>query len=60
MILLTAIGLLTMSAIVGFGVWYVVKNITFKNVPERYRYESTKDEHGNETTKVVDLSNFDK
>jgi hypothetical protein len=52
---LALIGVLLISLIVGWGVYYLVTNITFKRTTERYKYVSTKDQDGNEIVKVVDL-----
>jgi hypothetical protein len=52
---LAFIGVILISALVGWGVWSVVKSITINKTVDRYRYIKTKDEDGNEITKVVDL-----
>jgi hypothetical protein len=52
---LAVIGLLIMSSAVGLGVWYILKNTSIKKTTDRYRYVKTKDEDGNEITKVIDL-----
>jgi hypothetical protein len=55
MIGLAVIGLLIMASAVAFGVWYIFNNTSFKKTTNRYRYVKTKDENGNEITKVIDL-----
>lgn len=55
MIVLSLIGLLVSAGIIGIGVWSVTKNLTVKRTTDRYRYAKTKDEEGNEITKVIDL-----
>lgn len=52
---LALIGLLVMAFLVGYGFWKVFSSISFRKTTNRYRYEKTKDENGNEITKVVDL-----
>jgi predicted negative regulator of RcsB-dependent stress response len=52
---LALVGVLIMAGLVGWGVWTIAKSITFKRTTDRYRYVKTKDEDGNEITKVVDL-----
>lgn len=52
---LALIGLLVMAFLIGYGFWKVFSSITVKETTNRYRYEKTKDEDGNEITKVVDL-----
>lgn len=52
---LAIVGVLIMSAIVGFGIWKLVNSFTLKPTTDRYRYVKAKDEHGNEITKVIDL-----
>lgn len=37
------IGYLVMSAVLGFGIYYLFTNVTFKNQNEKYTY----DENGN-------------
>jgi predicted negative regulator of RcsB-dependent stress response len=56
---LALIGVLIMAGLVGWGVWNVVKSITLKKTTDRYRYVKTKDEDGNEITKVIDLEDSD-
>lgn len=36
------IGLLVMGSILGFGIYWLLTNITFKQVPEKYTYEGDK------------------
>jgi predicted negative regulator of RcsB-dependent stress response len=52
---LALVGVLIMAGLVGWGVWTILKSVTFKQTTNRYRYVKTKDEDGNEITKVVDL-----
>jgi hypothetical protein len=52
---LALIGLLIMATCIGWGVWAVLKGVSFKQTTDRYRYVKTKDENGNEITKVIDL-----
>lgn len=52
---LAVVGVLLMAGIVGFGIWKLVNSFTLKPTTDRYRYVKTKDENGNEITKVVDL-----
>jgi predicted negative regulator of RcsB-dependent stress response len=56
---LALVGVLIMAGLVGWGVWTIMKSITFKRTTDRYRYVKTKDEDGNEITKVVDLEDND-
>ena len=39
---LALIGLLVMGSILGFGIYWLLTNITFKQVPEKYTYEGDK------------------
>jgi hypothetical protein len=52
---LALIGLLIISALVAWGVWSVSSKVTLTKTTERYKYVKTKDEDGNEITKVIDL-----
>lgn len=52
---LALIGVLIMSAIVGFGIYKLVNSFTLKQTTDRYRYKKVKDKDGNDITKVVDL-----
>jgi F0F1-type ATP synthase assembly protein I len=52
---LALIGLLIMAGLVGWGVLAIARSISMKSTTDRYRYVKTKDEDGNEITKVVDL-----
>jgi hypothetical protein len=52
---LAVVGVLLMAGIVGFGIWKLINSFTLKRTTDRYRYVKTKDENGNEITKVVDL-----
>jgi hypothetical protein len=52
---LALIGLVLMAGLVGWGVWTISKSLTLKPTTERYRYVKTKDEAGNEITKIIDL-----
>lgn len=52
---LALIGLALMSAMIGYGAWTIFNSMSFKKTTNRYRYVKTKDEYGNEITKVVDL-----
>ena len=56
---LAIIGVLIMSAIVGFGIWKLFNSFTIKSTTDRYRYVKTLDKDGNEITKVVDLKEND-
>lgn len=55
MMALAMIGILVMSGIVGYGMYMVIQNVTFKTTKPRYRYVDTKDEDGTIITKVEDL-----
>lgn len=55
MVALALIGVIIMAALVGWGVWNILKSISLKKTTERYRYVKAKDENGNEITKVIDL-----
>lgn len=57
MMMLTIIGLFIMASLVGWGAFAIFKSIQLKKTTDRYRYVKTKDENGNEITKVVDLEN---
>lgn len=52
---LSIIGLIIIAALIGIGASVILKNLTFKRTTDRYRYVKTKDENGNEITKVIDL-----
>ena len=39
---LALIGLLVMGSILGFGIYWLLTNITFKQVPEKYTHEGDK------------------
>jgi hypothetical protein len=54
---LALIGVLIMSALIGFGIYKLVGSFTLKQTTDRYRYMPAKDADGNEITKVVDLEN---
>jgi hypothetical protein len=53
---LAIIGVLIMSAVVGFGIYKLYNSFSIKKTTERYRYVKTTDSEGNEITKVVDLN----
>jgi len=55
MVALALIGVIIMAGLVGWGVWTITKSISLKKTTDRYRYVKTKDEDGNEITKVIDL-----
>ena len=55
MAILTLIGIIAVAAMIGIGASVIVKNVTFKRTTDRYRYVKSKDENGNEITKVIDL-----
>lgn len=57
---LAIVGVLLMTGIVGFGIWKLINSFTLKSTTDRYQYVKTKDEHGNEITKVVDLEDKDR
>jgi predicted negative regulator of RcsB-dependent stress response len=57
---LAIVGVLIMSGIVGWGVWTISNSFTLKQTTDRYRYVKTKDQDGNEITKVVDLEDSQK
>lgn len=40
------LGMVVVAAMIGFGVYWLVSNATFKRQPERYTYQT--DEAGNE------------
>lgn len=40
------LGMIVVAAVIGFGVYWLVSNVTFKRQPERYTYQT--DEAGNE------------
>jgi hypothetical protein len=40
------LGMVVVAAMIGFGVYWLVSNVTFKRQPERYTYQT--DEAGNE------------
>lgn len=48
-------GVLLIAGIVAFGVYKMLNSFTLKQTTSRYRYVKTKDEGGNEITKVIDL-----
>lgn len=52
---LALIGVLIMAGLVGWGLWMLVKSFSLKQTTDRYRYVKTKDQDGNEITKVIDL-----
>lgn len=52
---LAMIGVLILAGLVGWGVWMLSTKVKIEQSTPRYRYEKTKDEDGNEITKVVDL-----
>lgn len=52
---LSLVGIIIIAALIGVGAFVIMKNLTFKRTTGRYRYVKTKDENGNEITKVVDL-----
>lgn len=52
---LAIIGLSIITGLITWGVWTIFKSVSIKETTERYRYVKTKDEHGNEITKVIDL-----
>ena len=52
---LSLIGLVIIATLIGVGAAVILKNLTFKRTTDRYRYVKTKDENGNEITKVIDL-----
>lgn len=52
---LSLVGIIIIAALIGIGAVVVMKNVTLKQTTDRYRYVKTKDENGNEITKVVDL-----
>ncbi len=52
---LSLIGLVVIGTIITVGVFVILKNVTFKQTTDRYRYVKAKDEDGNEITKVIDL-----
>jgi hypothetical protein len=56
---LAIIGVLIMSAIVGFGIWKLLNSFTIRSTTDRYRYVKTLDKNGNEITKVIDLTEND-
>jgi hypothetical protein len=56
---LALLGVLLMAGIVGFGIYKLINSFTLKSTTDRYRYVKSKDEHGNEITKVVDLDEND-
>jgi hypothetical protein len=53
---LALIGVLIISGLVAWGVWSVSSKVTLTKTTDRYRYVKTKDEDGNEITKVIDLN----
>lgn len=55
MIMMTTIGLFIMAFLFGLGAFAIFKSISLKKTTDRYRYVKTKDENGNEITKVIDL-----
>ena len=55
MIVLQLVSLLIFAALIGIGVVTLAKNLTIRKTTDRYRYIKTKDEDGNEITKVIDL-----
>lgn len=55
MLPLSLIGVVIIAALVGIGAAVVINNLTFRKTTDRYRYVKTKDENGNEITKVIDL-----
>jgi hypothetical protein len=52
---LSLIGLIIIATLIGVGAAVILKNMTFRNTTDRYRYVKTRDENGNEITKVIDL-----
>jgi hypothetical protein len=52
---LSLIGLILLASLVGIGAAVIMTKVTFKQTTDRYRYVKTKDENGNEITKVIDL-----
>ncbi len=52
---LSLIGLIIIGALIGVGAAVILKNLTIRQTTDRYRYVKTKDENGNEITKVIDL-----
>ena len=39
---LALVGLLVMGSILGFGIYWLLTNVTFKQTPEQYTYEGDK------------------
>jgi len=39
---LALIGLLVMGSILGFGIYWLLTNVTFKQTPEQYTYDGNK------------------
>ena len=56
---LSLIGLIILTLLISIGAIVVMKNLSFKQKTNRYRYVTVKDENGNEITKVVDLEDDD-
>lgn len=52
---LSLIGIIILALLVGIGAAVIMKSITFRQTTDRYRYVKTKDENGNEITKIIDL-----
>jgi hypothetical protein len=55
MMSLSLIGLIVIGAVIAVGAYAALSKVTIKPTTERYRYVKTKDENGNEITKVIDL-----
>jgi stage III sporulation protein SpoIIIAA len=53
--LLAFVGVLVISVIIGWGLYHLIKNITFKKTVDRYQYVTVKDDAGNDILKVIDL-----
>jgi hypothetical protein len=56
---LSLIGIIILALLVGLGAAVIMKSITFRQTTDRYRYVKTKDENGNEITKIIDLEDND-
>lgn len=52
---LSLIGIIIIATLIGIGAAVIAKSVTLRQTTDRYRYVKTKDENGNEITKVVDL-----
>lgn len=56
---LSLIGIIILALLVGLGAAVIMKSITLRQTTDRYRYVKTKDENGNEITKIIDLEDND-